>query len=69
METALVIGLLCIGAVFGGLIVAAWQSDTHRAWVEDGILHFDGPLAAEDIARLKELWTLHPGAPWRRDDA
>jgi hypothetical protein len=27
METALVIGLLCIGAVGGGLIVAAWFSD------------------------------------------
>jgi hypothetical protein len=27
METALVIGLLCVGAVAGGMIVAAWFSD------------------------------------------
>jgi hypothetical protein len=27
METALVIGLLCVGAVAGGMIAAAWYSD------------------------------------------
>jgi hypothetical protein len=27
MDTAIVVALLCIGAVAGGLIVAAWYSD------------------------------------------
>jgi hypothetical protein len=45
-----------IGSVFGGLIVAAWTSDYHRAWIKDGVIHFDGPLAAEDVAMLKEIW-------------
>lgn len=36
METAMVVALLCCGAVFGGLIVAAWMSDRQTPSERDG---------------------------------
>lgn len=58
METALVMLLLVIGAVAGGLVVAAWNSDKpRRAWIADGVLHVDGPFKPEDAAALRDLWT------------
>jgi hypothetical protein len=47
METALVIGLLCIGAVAGGMIVAAWRSD----WTPPVRHIHSGPDDAEARAR------------------
>lgn len=55
METAIVILLLVIGAIGGGLIVAAWKSDhPRRAWIKDGILHCNGPFTPEDISALRQ---------------
>lgn len=58
METAIVVLLLVIGAVAGGLVVAAWKSDRpRRAWISDGVLHCDGPLTIEDVTELRRVWT------------
>lgn len=55
MELAVVLLLLVIGAVHGGLIVAAWKSDgARRAWIKDGILHCNGPFTPEDISALQQ---------------
>ena len=47
METAIVIALLCIGAVGGGLIVASWFSD----WTPPARDIHSGPDDVEKRAR------------------
>lgn len=59
MEIAIVAFLLAIGAVIGGLVVAAWTSDRpRRAWIADGILHFDAPLTEDDVIALRRQWDI-----------
>lgn len=71
MEDAIVVGLLAIGAVMRGLIVAAWNSDKDNpvdALLDaqqtkfrhvDGMFLFDGPLTPEEVQYFKELWFHH----------
>jgi hypothetical protein len=55
MEFALAIAIFALGAAAGGLIVAAWMSDRpRRAWIDDGVLHCDGPFTPEDISALRQ---------------